>query len=75
MTHQYHINLFWSRADECWIADVPDLVGCSARGETPAEAVEEAEVAIGLWIDAAKDHGDPIPEACYRPAIYATKAT
>lgn len=23
--HRYHINLFWSDEDECWVADVPDL--------------------------------------------------
>ena len=30
----YHINLFWSAEDECWIADVPDLKPCSAHGDT-----------------------------------------
>jgi predicted RNase H-like HicB family nuclease len=36
----YHINVFWSDEDDCWIADVPDLRYCSAHGGTPAEAVE-----------------------------------
>ena len=35
----YHINLFWSAEDECWIADVPDLRPCSAHGDTRAEAI------------------------------------
>ena len=41
---RYHINLFWSDEDACWIADVPDLKPCSAHGDTPAEAIAEAEI-------------------------------
>ncbi len=68
---RYHINIFWSAADECWIADVPDLKPCSAHGDTPAEAVAEAQVAIDLWLEVAREHGMSIPEPRYRPAIYA----
>ncbi len=71
MKHHYHINVFWSAADECWIADVPDLRPCSAHGDTPSEALVEAEVAITLWLETAREHNLPIPEARYRPAIYA----
>lgn len=74
MEPHYHINVFWSSEDSCWIADVPDLRPCSAHGETPAEAVAEAQVAISLWLDVARDRGFPIPEARYRPAIYAARA-
>lgn len=71
MIPHYHINIFWSAEDACWIADVPDLKGCSAHGETAAEAAREAEVAIGLWLDVAREYGDAIPEPRYRPAIYS----
>jgi predicted RNase H-like HicB family nuclease len=71
MQHHYHINVFWYPEDGCWIADVPDLRPCSAHGDTPTEAIAEAEIAIGLWLEVAKEHGHPIPEARYRPAIYA----
>lgn len=67
----YHINLFWHAPDACWVADVPDLKYCSAFGDTPAEALGEAEVAIEGWIEAARDRGLVIPEPRYRPAIYA----
>ncbi|HZF32361.1 MAG TPA: type II toxin-antitoxin system HicB family antitoxin [Candidatus Angelobacter sp.] len=67
----YHINVFWSDEDQSWIADVPDLEYCSAHGDTPARAVAEVEIAIAAWIEAAKEAGKPIPEARYRPAIYA----
>ena len=71
--HHYHINLFWSAEDECWIADVPDLRPCSSHGDTPSEAIAEAEIAIELWLETAKECGLPIPEARYRPAIYAAR--
>ena len=73
MSAHYHINLFWYGSDGCWIADVPDLRGCSAHGETPTDAAQEAEIAIQLWLETAREHGDPIPEPRYRPAIYASR--
>jgi predicted RNase H-like HicB family nuclease len=73
MTDRYHINLFWSNDDDCWIADVPDLKGCSAHGDTPTEAAAEAQVAIQLWLEVSAEHGDPIPVPRYRPAIYAMR--
>lgn len=71
MQHHYHINVFWSKEDQSWIADVPDLKPCSAHGDTPSEAIDEAEVAIELWLETARERGFSIPEPRYRPAIYA----
>ena len=71
MLPRYHINVFWHAPDGCWVADVPDLKPCSAFGDTPVQALAEAEVAIQGWIEAATDRGFPIPEPRYRPAIYA----
>jgi len=67
---KYHINVFFSENDEGFIADVPDLRGCSAFGETPQEAIKEVMTAIELWIDAAKSMDKMVPEPRYRPAIY-----
>lgn len=69
----YHINVFWSDEDDCWIADVPDLEYCSAHGQTPAEAVKEVEAAVAAWLEAARAAGKPVPEPRYRPAIYAAE--
>jgi predicted RNase H-like HicB family nuclease len=68
---RYHINIFWSDEDGCWIADVPDLRYCSAHGATPAEALREVPTAMAAWLESARVHGDPIPAPRYRPAIYA----
>ena len=64
----YHINVFWSDEDGCWIADVPDLKYCSAHGDTPAEAIASIQDAIEGWLETARAHGMPIPEPRYRPA-------
>lgn len=69
----YHINLFWSDEDECWLADVPDLPGCITHGETRADALANAADAIEGWLAVAHDRGFPIPEPRYRPAIYAAR--
>lgn len=68
----YHINIFFSEDDEGYIADIPDLVYCSAFGETPEAALHEALIAKAAWLEVAKQEGKPIPEPKYRPAIYQT---
>ena len=64
----YHINLFWSDEDGCWIADVPDLKYCSAHGDTPDEAIASIQDAMEGWLETARDCGMPIPKPQYRPA-------
>jgi predicted RNase H-like HicB family nuclease len=66
----YHINVFFSEADGCFVADIPDLRFCSAFGATPEEAVREVGIAKAAWLKAAKAKGKPIPPPRYRPAIY-----
>ena len=66
---EYHINLFWSDEDGCWVADVPDLKYCSAFGDTLEEAVREVKIAREAWLEAAHAAGKPIPEPRYRPVM------
>ena len=58
----YHIHVFYSKADECYIADIPDLFPCSAHGEIPDEAVREVLIGKELWLEVAREKGYPIPE-------------
>ena len=71
MTDRYHVDIFWSDADGCWIADAPDLRHCSAHGETREEALAELEVAMRAWLDAARYRGQPAPDAQSRPQRHA----
>ncbi|MHB8511609.1 MAG: type II toxin-antitoxin system HicB family antitoxin [Actinomycetota bacterium] len=68
----YHINVFYSDEDGGWIADIPDLPGCSAFGNSPEEALAEVTSAKKAWLEAAHAGGKPIPEPKYRPAIYGS---
>ena len=68
--HDYHINVFYSKDDGGYIADIPDLKFCSAFGETPSDALQEVLRAKDAWLAAARDAGKPIPRPRYRPAIY-----
>lgn len=67
---KYHINVFFSADDGCWVADVPDLKFCSAFGDTAEESVREVQRAMAAWLKAAKERQKPIPKPKYRPAIY-----
>ena len=66
----YHINVFYSEQDGCYVADIPDLRFCSACGATAEEALREVQIAKTAWIKAAKKRGKPVPEPKYRPVIY-----
>ncbi|MBS9391612.1 MAG: type II toxin-antitoxin system HicB family antitoxin [Nostocales cyanobacterium LE14-WE4] len=67
---QYHINIFYSKEDEGYIADIPDLKYCSGFGLTEEEALQEVLKAKAAWLEAAEIEGKPIPEARYKPVIY-----
>ncbi|MCL2047810.1 MAG: type II toxin-antitoxin system HicB family antitoxin [Defluviitaleaceae bacterium] len=68
----YHINVFFSAEDEGFIADIPDLKGCSAFGNTPEQALAEVLIAKKLWLEVAQEDNMEIPEPKYRPMIYQT---
>lgn len=59
---KYEIILYWSNEDKVVVAEVPELPGCMAHGKTEEIALRKVKEAINLWIDTAKEFGDPIPE-------------
>ena len=61
--HKYEIIIYWSREDQVFVAEVPELLGCMAHGSTQQEALANANEAIQFWIDTAEEFGDPVPEA------------
>ena len=60
--YKYELIVYWSAEDTVIVADVPELPGCMAHGATPAAAVAQAQEAIGLWIDTAREDGRAVPE-------------
>ncbi len=60
--NNYEIIIFWSKDDNCFIAEVPELSGCMADGKTQMEALQNAQTIINDWIETAKQLGRNIPE-------------
>ena len=69
--NKYEVILYWSEEDEAFVAEVPELPGCAAHGPTQEAALASAQEAIRLWIDTAKEFGDPIPEPKGRRLVLA----
>ena len=59
---KYEVIIYWSEEDQSFIAEVPELSGCSADGATYQEALSNVEVVTQEWIETAKELGRPIPE-------------
>jgi predicted RNase H-like HicB family nuclease len=59
---KFEIIIYWSEEDKAYIAEVPELAGCMADGETYQEALANAEIIIQEWIETAREIGREIPE-------------
>jgi predicted RNase H-like HicB family nuclease len=60
--HKYEIIIYWSNEDGVFVAEVPELPGCMAHGPTQEAALANANDAIKLWIDTAKEFDRSVPE-------------
>ena len=60
--HKYEIILYWSDEDRVFVAEVPELPGCMAHGDTQEAALRNINEAMQLWIDTAREFGDPVPQ-------------
>ena len=69
--NKYEIIIYWSKTDDCYVAEVPELGGCLAHGYTENEALENIKSAIDLWLETAKEFGDEIPQPKERKLVYA----
>ena len=67
---RYEVIIYWSDEDQAFLAEVPELRGCMADGQTYRETLQNVEVIISEWIETAKELGRPIPEPKGR-LIYA----
>ena len=62
MNTRYELIIYWSKDDDCFVVEVPELTGCMADGKTREEAVANAQLVIDEWIKTARKLGRPIPE-------------
>jgi predicted RNase H-like HicB family nuclease len=59
---KYEVIIYWSEADQAFIAEVPELPGCAADGNTQEEALANAQIVIREWIETAKSLRRKIPK-------------
>ena len=69
--NKYEIIIYWSEEDTAFVAEVPELPGCAANGATHEAALVSVQEAIQLWIETAKEFGDPIPKPRGRRLVFA----
>ena len=62
MDWKYEMIVYWSQEDQAYVVEVPELPGCMADGPTYQQAVSNAEVVIGEWIETAKELGRSVPQ-------------
>ena len=71
MNERYEIILYWSADDDAFVAEVPELPGCAAHGATHAEALQNVQDAMALWLDVAREMNLPVPEPKGRRLVFA----
>jgi predicted RNase H-like HicB family nuclease len=59
---KYEIIIFWSEQDQVFVAEMPELKGCVAHGDSQAEALKNVNEVAEQWIEIAKEKGWEIPE-------------
>ena len=62
MSSKYEIIIYWSKEDKAYIAEIPELPGCMADGETYQQALARAETTIKEWLETAAMLKRPIPK-------------
>jgi predicted RNase H-like HicB family nuclease len=68
---KYEVIIYWSAEDQLFIAEVPELPGCKAHGDSHEDALANAKDAMEFWIDRARELGRSIPEPKGRRLMYA----
>lgn len=60
--NKYEVIIFWSDTDKVFIAEIPELKGCIAHGDTQNEALKEVNIVAKEWLIIAKEKGWQIPQ-------------
>jgi len=60
--YKYEVIVWWSKKDQSYIVEAPELPGCMSDGETYEEALKNIQLIISEWIETTKELGREIPE-------------
>jgi predicted RNase H-like HicB family nuclease len=61
MMNKYETIIYWSEADEVYIAEMPELKGCISHGDSPDEALKNIQALAQEWLELAKEKKWQIP--------------
>lgn len=61
MMNKYEIIIYWNEPDKVFVAEMPELNGCIAHGDTQDEALKEINVVAQEWLAMAKEKNWQIP--------------
>lgn len=59
---KYSVVVYWSKEDNAFIAEVPELPGCMADGASYNAAIDNVQLVMSEWIETAKSMSRIIPE-------------
>ena len=63
MKHSYTIVIQWSDEDNCYVVSLPEWGEfCHTHGDTPEEALKNAQEVLELLVDSALKDNEPLPE-------------
>ena len=60
--YKYEVIVWWSEKDQAYIAEAPELPGCTSDGKTYEEALKNIQLIISEWIETANKIGREIPQ-------------
>ncbi len=60
--NRYEVIIFWSHIDKVFVAEIPELKGCIAHGDSQDQALKEVNNVAEEWLVIAKENGWQIPE-------------
>ena len=64
----YSVLVQYDKRDDIYVASIPELNGCMAHGDTQAEAMQEIQFALEMWLEVAKENNVLVPS----PMLYAS---
>jgi predicted RNase H-like HicB family nuclease len=59
---EYENVVYWSKDDNAYIIEIPELPGCMTDGRTYKEAINNTTIIIKEWIETARELGRNIPK-------------
>ena len=62
MLSKYEVIIYWSVGDDAFLAEIPELTGCIAHGETYEDALKNVNEVANEWLKIAQIENWAIPE-------------